>query len=104
MVRQTNSSPNLETCNLEDWQRAKTIADVSDSTNFSFHMSEMIADDRKSLRHVGKIETLPIFPIRPRPSQIIGDVYDLWFSSAKSGTVGKLRNPRSSGIFPTYEN
>ena len=24
--------------------------------------------------------------------------------SAKSGTVGKLRNPRSSEIFPTYEN
>ena len=64
-------------------------------------MSGMIADDRKNLGHVGKIvvrrrisrppeinlrsqarkiETLSIFPIRPRPSQIIGDVYDLWFS------------------------
>ena len=51
-------------------------AGVSDSTN----LSEMIADDRKNLGHVGKIETLPIFPIRPRPSHVIGDVFDLWFA------------------------
>ena len=38
------------------------------------------ADERKNLGHVGKIETLSIFPIRPLSSQIIGDVYDLWFS------------------------
>ena len=48
-------------------------------------MSGIIADERKNLGHVGKIETLPIFPIRPQPSQIIGDVYDLWFS-----LVGKI--------------
>ena len=52
-----------------------------------------------------KIETLPILPICPRSSQMIGDVCDLCFhKSAKSGTVGKQRNPRSSGIFPTCEN
>ena len=51
-------------------------AGVSDSTN----LSEMIADDHKNLGHVGQIETLPIFPIRPRTSQIIGDVFDLWFA------------------------
>ena len=68
-------------------------------------MSGMIVDDRENLGHVGKIETLPIFPIRPRPSQIIGDVYDLWFSLVgKIWEDGKLRNPRSSGIFPKYEN
>ena len=62
-------------------------------------MSGMITDNRENLGHVGKIETLSIFPIRPRPSQIIGDVCDLWFSLVcKSGMVGELRNPRSSGI------
>ena len=69
----------------------KTIADVPESTSLSFHMSEMIADDRKNLRHVGKIETLSIFPIRPRPSQIIGDVYDIWFS-----LVGKIWDDREN--------
>ena len=54
-------------------------------------MSGMIADDRKSLRHVGKLETLPTFPIRPRPSQIIGDVYGLWFS-----LVGKIWDGRET--------
>ena len=85
------SAPNhLETCNLEDWLRAKTLADVSDSTNLSFHMSGMIADDCKSLRHVGKIGS-----DRPRPSQIIGDVYDLWFS-----LVGKIWDVRGIAKSP----
>ena len=48
-------------------------------------MSGMIANDLKNLGHVGKIETLSIFPILPQPSQIIGDVCDLWFS-----LVGKI--------------
>ena len=54
-------------------------------------MSGIIADERKNLGHVGKIETLPIFPIRPRPSQIIGHVYDLWFS-----LVGKIWDGRET--------
>ena len=58
-------------------------------------MTGMIADDRKNLRHVGKIETLPILPIRPRPSQIIGDVYHLWFSS-----VGKHWDGRETEKSP----
>ena len=58
-------------------------------------MSGMIADDRKNLGHVGKIETLSIFPIRPRPSQIIGDVYDLWFS-----LVGKIWDGRGIAKSP----
>ena len=73
----------------------RTIADVPESTNLSFHMSGMIADDRKNLGHVGKIETLSIFPIRPRPSQIIGDVYDLWFS-----LVGKIWDGRGIAKSP----
>ena len=54
------SAPKIETCNLEDWLRAKTIADVSDSKHLSFQLSGMIADDPKNLGYVGKIETLPI--------------------------------------------
>ena len=52
-------------------------------------MTGMIVDDRKNLGHVGKIETLPILPIRPRPSQIIGDVYHLWFSSVDKHWEGR---------------
>ena len=73
----------------------KTIVDVRESTNLSFHMSGMIADDRKNLGHVGKIETLSIFAIRPRPSQIIGDVCDLWFS-----LVGKIWDGRETAKSP----
>ena len=55
---------------------------VPDSTNLSFHMSRMIADYRRNLGCVMKIETLPIFL---RPSRAIGDVYDVQFS-----LVGKV--------------
>ena len=60
-----------------------------------------IADHPKNLGRVGKVETLPIFQICPRPSQMIRN--SCFHKSAKSGTVGKQQNPRSSGIFPTYE-
>ena len=40
----------------------------------------MIADHRRNLGRVGKIETLPILQICPRPSQTIGDIYDFEFS------------------------
>ena len=58
----------------------ETIADVPDGTNLSFHPSGMIADHRRNLGRVGKIETLPILQICPRPSQTIGDIYDFEFS------------------------
>ena len=59
---------------------AKSIDDVLDDTNLSFHLSGMIADNRRNLGRVGKIETLPILQIYPRPSQTIGDIYDFEFS------------------------
>ena len=43
------------------------------------HLSEMIADHRRNLGRVGKIETLPILQIHPRSSQAIGDIYDFEF-------------------------
>ena len=43
-----------------------TDADVPDGTNLTFHLSGMIADHRRNLRRVGKIETLPILQICPR--------------------------------------
>ena len=47
----------------------------------------------------------PDFPSCSRPSQMIGmSMISCFQKSAKSGTVGKQRNPLSSGIFPTYEN
>ena len=49
----------------------------------------MIAGHRRNLGRVGKIETLPIFPICLRPSQTIGDVYDFQFS-----LVGKVWDGR----------
>lgn len=58
-------------------------------------MSGMIADVRKTLGHVGLIETLPISSIHPRPSQIIGDVYDLCFS-----LVGKTWDGWETAKFP----
>ena len=39
-----------------------------------------IAGHRSNLGCVGKIETLQIFPIPPRPSQMIENVYDFVFS------------------------
>ena len=49
----------------------------------------MIADHRRNLGRVGKIETLPILQICPRPSQTIGDIYDFEFS-----LVGKIWDSR----------
>ena len=60
--------------------RAISIADVPDGTNSSFHLLGMIADHRRNLGRVGKIETVPIIQICPRPSQTIGDIYDFEFS------------------------
>ena len=45
----------------------------------------MIADHRRNLGRVGKIETLPILQICPRSSQTIGDIYDFEFS-----LIGKI--------------
>ena len=51
----------------------------------------MIADHRRNLGRVGKIETLPILQIYPRPSQTIGDIYDFEFS-----LVGKIWDSRET--------
>ena len=51
----------------------------------------MIADHRRNLGRVGKIETLPILQICPRPSQTIGDIYDFEFS-----LVGKIWDSRET--------
>ena len=65
----------------------------------------MIADHRRNLGRVGKIETLPILQTRPRPFQTIGDIYDLKFS-----LVGKIWDGRETvksptvRDFPRYEN
>ena len=56
-----------------------------------FHLSGMIADYRRNLGRVGKIETLPILQICPRPSQTIGDIYDFEFS-----LVGKIWDSRET--------
>ena len=55
----------LEPSNLEDWYGAKSIADVPDGTNLSFHLSGIIADHRRNLGRVEKIESLPILQISP---------------------------------------
>ena len=60
-------------------------ADVPYSANLGFHLSGMIADHRRNIGRVGKIETLPILQICPRSSQRIGDIYDFEFS-----LVGKI--------------
>jgi len=72
-------------------RRTPTDADVPDGTNLSFHLSGMIADHRRNLGRVGKIETLPILQICPRSSQTIGDIYDFEFS-----LVGKIWDGRET--------
>ena len=70
-------------CDRGDWSPAisgignernpsPTEADVPDRPNLSFHLSGMIADHRRNLGRVGKIETFPILQICPRSSQTIG--------------------------------
>ena len=51
----------------------------------------MIADHRRNLGRVGKIETLLILQICLRPSQTIGDIYDFEFS-----VVGKIWDSRET--------
>ena len=51
----------------------------------------MIANHRRNLGRVGKIETLPILQICPRSSQTIGDIYDFEFS-----LVGKIWDGRET--------
>ena len=51
----------------------------------------MNADHLRNLGRVGKIETLPIFPICRQPSQTVGDVRDFEFS-----LVGKIRVGRET--------
>ena len=53
---------------------------------FEFSFAGMIADHHRNLGRVGKIGTLPILQICPRPSQTIGDIYNLLVFT---GTVGK---------------
>ena len=60
-------------------------------TNLSFHSSGMIADHRRNLGRVGKIETLLILQNCPRSSQTIGDIYDFEFS-----LVGKIWDGRET--------
>ena len=68
-----------------------TDADIPNGTNFGFHLLGMIADHRRNLGRVGKIETLPILQICPRSSQTIGDIYDFEFS-----LVGKIWDSRET--------
>ena len=51
----------------------------------------MIADYRRNLGRVGKMETLSIVQICPRPSQMIGNIYDFEFS-----LVGKIWDSRET--------
>ena len=51
----------------------------------------MIADHRRNLARVGKIETLRILQICPSSSQTIGDIYDFEFS-----LVGKIWDGRET--------
>ena len=88
---ETSVTGGLEPSNLGDWYWAKSIADASDDENLSFHLSGMIANHRRKLGRVGKIETLPIPQICPRPSQTIGDIYDFQFS-----LVGKIWDSREA--------
>ena len=81
----------LELSKLGGWYWAKSIADVRDGAILSFHLSGMIADHRRNLGRVGKIETLQILQICPRPSQTIGDIYDFEFS-----LVGKIWDSRET--------
>ena len=67
------------------------MADVPSGANLSFHLSRIISDHRKNLGRVGKIETLPILQICPRPSQTIRDIYDFEFS-----LVGKIWDSRET--------
>ena len=55
----------------------------------------MIADHRRNLGRVGKIEALPILQICPHPSQTIGDIYDFEFSF-----VGKIWDSQEAVKFP----
>ena len=88
---ETSVTGGLELSNLGDWYWAKSIADASDDENLSFHLSGMIANHRRKLGRVGKIETLPIPQICPRPSQTIGNIYDFEFS-----LVGKIWDSREA--------
>ena len=56
----------------------------------------MIADHRRNLGRVGKIETRPILQICPCPSQTIGDIYDFEFSLL--GKIGDSRETVKSTI------
>jgi len=86
-------------------RRTPKDADVPDGLNLNFHLSGMIADHRRNVRRVGKIETLPILQICPRSSQTIGDTYDFEFS-----LVGKIWDGRETvksqtvWDFPDIEN
>ena len=60
-------------------------------TSPSVQLSGMIADHRRNLGRVGKIETLSILQISPRPSQTIGDICDFEFS-----LVGKIWHSRET--------
>ena len=55
----------------------------------------MIAAHRVNLGRVGKIETLPILQICPRPSQPIRDICDFEFS-----VVGKIWDSFETVKFP----
>ena len=56
-----------------------------------FHLSGLIADYRRNLGRVGKMETLSILQICPRPSQTIGNIYNFYFS-----LVGKIWDSRET--------
>ena len=57
----------------------------------------MIADHRRNLGRVGKLETLLILQICPRSSQTIGDIYDFEFS-----LVAKIWDSQETIKSPNY--
>ena len=99
---ETSVTGGLELSNLGDWYWAKSIADASDDENLSFHLSGMIANHRRKLGRVGKIETLPIPQICPRPTQTTGDKSGESIAFPFSRRVPDFCDSRRS--FPTNEN
>lgn len=63
----------------------------TDSQHSSFHLSGMIADNRRNLGRVGKTETLRVFRIYLRLSQMIRDVCDYVFSQVGDILPAKSR-------------
>ena len=87
-----------------EWNPSPMDVDVSDSTNLSFHLPEMIADHCRNLGRVGKIETLLILPICPRSFQAIGDIYNCEFSLVHPDHLGAFYSTKITGLNFRWSN